>query len=83
MNPLKEIIEQKRSALAAGAKITQDSYDRWLDNECTKRFIAEVEINILENYGATYSGGDPAKAAVIERLTDLIDWKPSELDKNE
>jgi hypothetical protein len=47
MNPLTKIIDQKKAALEAGTPISQDSYDRWLDNECTKRLFAEIEINIL------------------------------------
>lgn len=83
MNPLSKIIDQKKAALESGTPISQDSYGRWLDNECTKRLFAEIEINILDEYGSTYSDVVLAKDAVIDCLTDLIDWKPSELETNE
>jgi hypothetical protein len=83
MKPLSRIIDQKRRALESGAPITQDSYDRWLDNECTKRLLAELEIDILDAHLDMTEDSATADNAVIDSLTEVFNWKPSELDKND
>ena len=83
MNPLVRIIDQKRKALESGVPITQDSYDRWLDNECTKRLFAELEIDILEAHLNMTPLNALAHSEIIDSLTEVLIWKPSELDKND
>ena len=83
MNPLSKIIDQKKAALEAGTPISQDSYDRWLDNECTKRLFAEIEINILSAYDEMRQSNIVQMEAVIASCNELINWKPLELETNE
>jgi len=83
VNPLSKIIDQKRAALESSTPITQDSYDRWLDNECTKRLFAELEIDILDAHLDMTEDSAAEDNAVIDSLTEVLNWKPSELDKNE
>ena len=83
MNPLSKIIDQKKAALESGAPISQDSYDRWLDNECTKRLFAEIEINILSEYEEMRQSNIVQMEAVIVSCEQLINWKPLELETNE
>ena len=83
MNPLGKIIDQKKAALESGAPISQDSYDRWLDNECTKRLFAEIEINILSAYEEMRQSNIVQMEAVIVSCEQLINWKPQELETNE
>ena len=83
MNPLGKIIDQKKAALESCAPISQDSYDRWLDNECTKRLFAEVEINILSAYEEMRQSNIVQMEAVIVSCEQLINWKPLELETNE
>jgi len=83
MNPLSKIIDQKKAALESGALISQDSYDRWLDNECTKRLFAEIEIDILETHLDMVEESAKEYNAAIDSLTEVINWKPLELDANE
>ena len=83
MNPLSKIIDQKKAALEAGTPISQDSYDRWLDNECTKRLFAEIEIDILETHLDMVEESAKEYNAAIDSLTEVINWKPLELDANE
>jgi hypothetical protein len=83
VNPLSRIIDQKRKTLESGAPITQDSYDRWLDNECTKRLLAELELEILDSHLDITEENASASNAVIDALTEVLNWKPSELDKND
>lgn len=72
-------------------KITQDSYDSWLDNECTQRFMLEVELNLqfaLEEKIPT-AEADRVTFFVAERnasigaLENILNWKPSELEADE
>ena len=83
MNPLSKIIEQKRQALEAGSKLSQDSYDRWLDNECTKRLFAEIELDILGAHLDITEANAKEYNASIDSLTEVLNWKPAELDTNE
>lgn len=83
MNPLSRIIDQKRAALKSGSTISQDSYDRWLDNECTKRFMADLEVSILEAHLDMNEGNAAAFATCIDVMADLTMWKPQELQSNE
>jgi len=83
MNPLSKIIDQKKAALEAGTPISQDSYDRWLDNECTKRLFAEIEIDILETHLDMVEEKAKEYNAAIDSLTEVINWKPLELETNE
>lgn len=83
MNPLTKIIEQKKAALESGAPISQDSYDRWLDNECTRRFMADLEIQILEAHVDMNQENAAAFGLCIDVMTDLTMWKPQELETNE
>ena len=83
MNPLSKIIDQKKAALESGALISQDSYDRWLDNECTKRLFTEIEIDILETHLDMVEESAKEYNAAIDSLTEVINWKPLELETNE
>lgn len=83
MNPLSKIIDQKKTLLESGSPITQDSYDRWLDNECTRRLFAEIEINILSAYEEMRQSNIVQMEAVIAACEQMINWKPLELDTNE
>ena len=83
MNPLTKIIEQKKAALESGAQISQDSYDRWLDNECTRRFMADLEVSILEAHLDMNEENSAAFGTCIDVMTDLTMWKPQELETNE
>lgn len=83
MNPLSKMIEQKRQALEAGPKLSQDSYDRWLDNECTKRLFAEIELDILDAHLDINEANAKEYNAAIDSLTEVLNWKPAELDTNE
>lgn len=83
MNPLIKIIDQKKALLESGSPITQDSYDRWLDNECTRRLFAEIEINILSAYEEMRQSNIVQMEAVIAACEQMINWKPLELEKNE
>lgn len=83
MNPLSKIIDQKRAALDSAPKLSQDSYDRWLDNECTKRFMADLEVSILEAHLDMNEGNAAAFGTCIDVMTDLTMWKPQELQSNE
>lgn len=83
MNPLSKMIEQKRQALEAGSKLSQDSYDRWLDNECTKRLFAEIELDILGAHLDINEANAKEYSASIDSLTEVLNWKPAELDTNE
>ena len=83
MNPLRKMIDQKRLALEAGSKLSQDSYDRWLDNECTKRLFAEIELDILETHLDMTEENAKEYNASIDSLTEVLNWKPLELDTNE
>lgn len=83
MNPLSKIIDQKKAALESGAPITQDSFDRWLDNECTKRFMADMELSILEAHLDMNQENALAYGVCINVMTDFTMWKPQELQSNE
>ena len=83
MNPLSKIIVQKKAALEAATPISQDSYDRWLDNECTKRFVADLEVGILEAHLDMNEENAAAFNLIIDVMTDLTMWKPQELEANE
>lgn len=83
MNPLSKIIDQKKAALESGTPISQDSFDRWLDNECTKRFMADLEISILEAHLDMNEENAAAFCTCIDVMTDLTMWKPQELQSNE
>lgn len=83
MNPLRKMIEQKRQALESGSKLSQDSYDRWLDNECTQRLFAEIEIDILDAHLDINEANAKEYNAAIDSLTEVLNWKPAELDTNE
>ena len=83
MNPLTKIIDQKKAVLESGTPISQDSYDRWLDNECTKRLFAEIEIDILETHLDMVEESAKEYNAAIDSLTEVINWKPLELETNE
>lgn len=83
MNPLRKIIDQKRADLKSLLPITKDSYGRWLDNECTKRFIGDLELDILETHLDMTQENAAAFSVCIDVLTDLTMWKPQELETNE
>lgn len=74
-----------------GMKITQDSYSSWLDNECTKRFMLEVELDLQsgrEDKTPAPTIECAAMAAIernayIDALESVLEWKPSELEADE
>lgn len=69
-------------------KITQDSYASWLDNECTRRFLLEIELDLQRARedrlpaSTLESAGIAAidRNASIDALESVLEWKPSELD---
>lgn len=73
-------------------KITQDSYDSWLDNECTKRFMLEIELDLQNTRERRISAASSVELAgiiAIERninievLESVLEWKPLELEADE
>lgn len=83
MNPLSKIIDQKQEELKRSKHISQDSFDLWLNNECTKRLFAELELDILEAFLAITESNAKENRASSHALSEVINWKPMELDKNE
>lgn len=83
MNPLSRIIDQKQHELGRSSPISQDSFDLWLNNECTKRLFAELELDILEAFLAITESNAKENRASSHALSEVINWKPMELDKNE
>lgn len=74
-----------------GMKITRDSYTSWLDNECTKRFMLEIELDLqghrearLPSVSAEIAGMAAIdRNATIDALESVLEWKPSELEADE
>lgn len=72
-------------------KITQDSYGAWLDNECTKRFMLEIELDLqrVREDKVPAPTIECAGMAAIDRnttidvLESVLEWKPSELEADE
>lgn len=83
MNPLSKIIDQKQEDLKRSNPISQNSFDLWINNECTKRLFAELEIDILEAFLAMTESNAKESRAGSHALSEVINWKPQELDTNE
>lgn len=83
MNPLSKIIDQKQYELGRSSPISQDSFDLWLNNECTKRLFAELDIDILEAFLAMTESNAKESRAASHALSEVINWKPQELETNE
>lgn len=74
-----------------GMKITQDSYSSWLDNDCTKRFMLELELDLQKAREdrvpaptVEYAGiAAIDRNATIDVLESVLEWKPSELEADE
>ena len=77
MNPLKKIIEQRARE---SIPISNDSYQLWRDNECTRRFIADVELMILDVHSDTTTKLDGLRSDVVGVYERILDWKPVELE---
>lgn len=74
-----------------GMKITQDSYSSWLGNECTKRFMLELELDLQKAREDRVPAPTVEYAGIsaIERnshinaIESVLEWKPSELEADE
>lgn len=72
-------------------KVTQDSYSAWLDNECTQRFMLEIELDLQRSredrlHASTIERAGIAavdRNATIDVLESVLEWKPSELEADE
>lgn len=73
--------------------VSRDAYEMWKDNSVTKRFLLEIERDLLEtraDYSA--SGRDSIEKIALscvqnaehcETLEAVIDWMPDELSSDE
>ena len=83
MNPLIKIIDQKQEDLKRSKPISQDSFELWINNECTKRLFAELELDVLEAFLAITESNVKESRAASHALSEVINWKPLELETNE
>ena len=82
MNPVKQAIELKEREVAS-YRVTADEFQSWKAQECTKKFMAEIELMMLEAYADLNILKAEVRGACIGTLENVLEWKPQELIKDE
>jgi len=81
--------ENEIVAFLTNSNISLDAYELWKQNDVTKRFFLELELQLLQERADTSSSGrdsiekiaiDCIKSDIeCETLEQVLEWKPHEL----
>ena len=89
MNILDAFHHSLERGVTSGAPISSDSFESWLDNEVTQRFMAEMALNLSDAYREPITGDSDqiiklahTRNEAIANFESILNWKPSELESN-
>jgi hypothetical protein len=68
--------------------VLKEEYLSWLDNDVTKRFMAEIKSSLQDAYEERVTGTHEQmiriaheRNAQMDIFNNILDWKPSELEE--